>query len=894
MILRFKFAVVMPAYNTGDYISKALDSLINQSLDFKKNIQVIIVNDASLDDTREIADKYQRKFPKNITVINNETNRGPAYARNVGLTHVNAEFVNFLDSDDYISKHAFKKAYIFLNNHPEIDIVSIPIFYFGVKKGPHNLNYKFKKTQIIDLNENPDHFQLSGPSSFFRFEKLKDYQFNERLKVSEDPLLINQMLLENPKIGYLHGVKYHYRQRTLQNSLIATSTRFKSYFTTRVDEYFIRLLNYSLEKYGHVPKFIQHVLMYDLQWICEIRFIDMLLNQEEIDELYDKIFYILNHVDRDVICAQLSIPVELKYHLLLLKKYGTAYRLNKDNFQKDFNLNTVYIDHFEFLKGDKVYISGILTNFIKEDNIYVKSNGKVIETTELHYPQRLNYSLNFDYAYNHNFEIILPVTADMEISFKDDFEDLIIDYNHVSRLSRTSKYKLGKDYLAIDNTNHIKITDKSIKKGIKLEYNVLNQIVREKKQGWRTGIILRLMYFLGYYFFKNKHMWVFMDLPNMADDNGYYLFKKAVKSPKLKNIKKYYVFTKSKRPISSLSEFDNRYMASSKIAKSKKLLGFEEANDEYQKLSKIGNILPYRSLKHRFYLLFADYIIASHPDNEIIYPFWGNYPHLAGLARSKTAFLQHGVTKDDISHWLNRYDKRIFLIATVSEKERQAFLDPKYGYDDEFIQVLGFPRFDFLERLEDKREIVFMPSWRRQYDALEKHEFMQTDYFKSMNDFLNDKELLDFIHSKNYKLIFKPHRNVLKFIDAFSIPSEVEIGADKSYNEIFNHASLMISDYSSVTFDFAYLKKALIYYHPNNDYHFDIDKSYFKYDTMGFGPVTKSQEELTSEIKRLVENRCEMDEVYQKRVDEFFKYIDKNNSQRVIDAILEFDKRFYY
>ena len=152
MILGFKFAVVMPAYNTGDYISKALDSLINQSLDFKKNIQVIIVNDASLDNTREIADAYQRKFPKNITVINNETNRGPAYARNVGLTHVNAEFVNFLDSDDYISKHAFKKAYIFLKDHPEIDIVSIPIFYFGVKKGPHKLNYKFKKTQVIDLN----------------------------------------------------------------------------------------------------------------------------------------------------------------------------------------------------------------------------------------------------------------------------------------------------------------------------------------------------------------------------------------------------------------------------------------------------------------------------------------------------------------------------------------------------------------------------------------------------------------------------------------------------------------------------------------------------------------------------------------------------------------------
>ena len=265
----FKMAVVMPAYNTGKYISKALDSIINQSLDFK-NIQVIIVNDASCDNTAQIAEKYQRKYPKNITVINNESNQGPGYSRNIGLTYVDAEFVNFLDSDDYISKHAFKKAYIFLKNHPEVDIASIPIYYFGVKKGPHNLNFKFDKTQVVDLEEHPEFIQLSGPSSFFRYEKLKDYSFNELLRVSEDPLLINQMLIDNPKIGFLHGVKYHYRQNALQNSLIATSTSFKSYFTTRIDHYFIRLLNYALDKRGNVPKFIQHVLMYDLQWICEI------------------------------------------------------------------------------------------------------------------------------------------------------------------------------------------------------------------------------------------------------------------------------------------------------------------------------------------------------------------------------------------------------------------------------------------------------------------------------------------------------------------------------------------------------------------------------------------------------------------------------------------------
>ena len=527
----------MPAYNAEKYISKALDSIINQSMDFKKNIQIIIVDDASSDNTLGIAVKYRRKYPDNIIVINNETNCGPAHARNVGLKHVDAEFVNFLDSDDYISKHAFKKAYIFLKKNPDVDIASIPMYFFGVKKGPHNLNYKFKKTQVVDLRQHPEFIQLSGPSSFFRFSKLKNYSFNEKLRVSEDPLLINQMLLDNPKIGILHGVKYHYRKNALGNSLIATSTHFKSYFTTRIDEYFIGLLNYTLNKWGHVPKFIQHLLMYDLQWIVEIKSVNKILDEKEIDELYDKIFYILKYIDKDVIDFQLSISDELKYHLKLLKDYGTGYRLNKDGYQEDTDLKTVYIDHFEFINKNQVFISGILTNFIKNDDVYAVVNGQVVETTKVEYPQRGNYSLNFNYAYNHCFEVVLPIKNDVKISFKSKRDNLSIDYNHTSRLSKTSKYRLGKDYLAIDNGNYIEITEKTFKKCIKLEREVLSMILSEKKQGWRTGVILRILYFMSYYYFKNKHLWIFMDLPNIAGDNGFSYLKKRLIAINLKALR---------------------------------------------------------------------------------------------------------------------------------------------------------------------------------------------------------------------------------------------------------------------------------------------------------------------------------------------------------------------
>ena len=883
----FKIAVVMPAYNTGRYISKALDSIIGQTMNFDKNIQIVIVNDNSQDNTKEVAEKYQNKYPQNITLINNETNHGASYSRNVGLKYVDAEFVNFLDSDDYISKGAFKKAYGLLTQNPDVNIASIPIRFFGVKKGDHTLNYKFEKTQIINIHQHPSFIQLSGPSSFFRFSELKFYSFNENLRVSEDPLLINKMLIDNPLIAFIHDETYFYRKNDLQNSLISTSTQYKSYFTTRIDEYFIGLIDYALERLQKVPAFIQHVLMYDLQWILEIRFINRVLTVDEINQLYDKIFYILSFIDEEVIRFQLSLPDELKDHIILLKHHGRDYLLNKDNYQLDLGINTIYIDNFEFLDKNSLHISGIFTDFIKDTQIKVYVNGKEFETEELKYSHRLNYSLHFDYAYNHNFQIVVSVKDETEISFKADSRDLIIDYNQASRLSRISKYKLSKNYISIDCVDHIEITKKTVLKGIKLEAKVMALILRQKEQGWRTGIVLRILFFLTYYIFRGKRIWVFMDLPNASGDNGFYLFKHANEDSNLKNIDKYYVFSKSKQIGVNLPEMEYAYFASSKTDKIKKLLGFETPNAEYREIQKVGSVLSNKSLKHRLYLLFAEKIITSHPDNNIIYPFWGNYPHLSGLAKSKTVFLQHGVTKDNIAHWLNKSDKRLDLIVTVSDYERDSFLSPDYGYSEDIVKVLGFPRFDYLECGEDRKEIVFMPTWRRQYDSYKNDRFIETNYFKSINEVLGDEELINHLKSKGYTFVFKPHRNLLKFLSTFDIHPDIKMGTETSYNEIFNHSSVVISDFSSVIFDFAYLKKPVIYHQVEKNYHFNVDKAYFNYETMGFGPVTRSLDDLKSEIFKLIEDDCKMDEEYINRVDDFFKYRDKNNCRRVTDAILD-------
>ena len=90
-------------------------------------------------------------------------------------------------------------------------------------------------------------------------------------------------------------------------------------------------------------------------------------------------------------------------------------------------------------------------------------------------------------------------------------------------------------------------------------------------------------------------------------------------------------------------------------------------------------------------------------------------------------------------------------------------------------------------------------------------------------------------------------------------------------------------------FDFAYLKKPVVYYHYSADYHFDLEESYFDYEKMGFGEVIHDHESLVNLIMAYIENNCQMKDKYKKRVDDFFEFKDKHNCERVYNAIKKID-----
>jgi glycosyltransferase involved in cell wall biosynthesis len=103
-----KISVIIPVYNGAKYLRECLDSVVNQTLGIE-NIEVIVVDDSSTDNSVDIIKEYASKYPS-FKLIKQEPNQGSGPARNLGLKHVTNDYVTYLDCDDYISLDAYEKA----------------------------------------------------------------------------------------------------------------------------------------------------------------------------------------------------------------------------------------------------------------------------------------------------------------------------------------------------------------------------------------------------------------------------------------------------------------------------------------------------------------------------------------------------------------------------------------------------------------------------------------------------------------------------------------------------------------------------------------------------------------------------------------------------------------
>jgi CDP-glycerol glycerophosphotransferase (TagB/SpsB family) len=141
--------------------------------------------------------------------------------------------------------------------------------------------------------------------------------------------------------------------------------------------------------------------------------------------------------------------------------------------------------------------------------------------------------------------------------------------------------------------------------------------------------------------------------------------------------------------------------------------------------------------------------------------------------------------------------------------------------------------------------------------------------------------------------MFYPHRDMQRFIDCFSKSNPyLTICKYPEYTvqELMKSSAFMITDYSSVQIDFAYMKKPLVYFHPSQlPAHYD-DGGFF-YDTMGFGEICTESDQLVDLLCEYMENGCKMKPKYVERVEDFYQFDDHNNCERIYNEIIKYQQQ---
>ena len=358
---------------------------------------------------------------------------------------------------------------------------------------------------------------------------------------------------------------------------------------------------------------------------------------------------------------------------------------------------------------------------------------------------------------------------------------------------------------------------------------------------------------------NRKEIWLICESKDTAADNGYHLYKYL--KNKDENIKVYYVIDKKAK--------------------------------DYRKIKEYGNIIQYGSLKHWIFYLAATKNISTQKSGNPNAPLFYCLQN-SGILKNKRIFLQHGITKDD-AEWLYYNNTKFRLFICGAQKEYE-YIKEKFGYPEENVVYTGFARFDALHNVKiNKNQVLIIPTWRewigREKNILgEKVVFTDTEYFKKWNGILNNKKLIEYIEKNNITLYFYLHLNMQKFSDKFKISSKnIKIVKKEEYDvqTLLKESALMITDYSSVFMDFAYMKKPIIFYQFDKEEYRrkQYKEGYFSYEKDGFGPVYEDEESVVNYILTYINNKYLVENKYKERMEKFFFIHDNKNCERIYKEI---------
>ena len=296
--------------------------------------------------------------------------------------------------------------------------------------------------------------------------------------------------------------------------------------------------------------------------------------------------------------------------------------------------------------------------------------------------------------------------------------------------------------------------------------------------------------------------------------------------------------------------------------------------------------VAFGSFKNYWVLAHAEKIVSTHCYfgapyiNKKIFDFCRLYKNFY--------YLQHGVMMNSIPiYYYKAIPLKLFVCGAKPEYE---YIRDVFGYPETVVKYTGLARYDGLHDASAKRQILVMPTWRDYIRT--RDDFIKSSYFKNWQAILKDERMMKILEEQDLKLIFYPHYEVQKYIDCFEHSSKNvtnALFAEHDVQALLKESMLLVTDYSSVFFDFAYMGKPIVYFQFDRDefYSKHYEQGYFSFPEMGFGHVCENADGVIENVKKCIDNSFEPEEIFKERVNNFFVLKDKNNCQRIYNAIME-------
>jgi glycosyltransferase involved in cell wall biosynthesis len=832
-----RYSLVVPCHNVEIYLDDFFHSIFAQTVD-PECLEVVAVDDGSTDGTALRIKHWADRFPGRIRYMH-QTNQGQAAARNAGLAEARGEWVSFPDSDDFLSLNYIEKVEeeLALARSRGLSMISCNLIYFKELKNRyednHPLRYRFEQGRtVLPAGDLQDFMQLSAATVWFRRDLIERHglRFDSRIQPTfEDGHFVNNYLLLNERTDVAFlRAPVYYYRKREDQSSSLDSAKQRR-------EYYLDSLRYG--------------------------YLDLLLAAEQLagnvprfiqrTVLYDilyRFFHLIDHPER----AAFLTEEERKEFFGLLEQI----------FAK---IDSATINTYDVEEKHKVGLLNLTKRARRPvTTIYVRQYDEAKQLVQFSY-----YSSD-----PHNSATVEVNDTAAPLYFKSRCGSRILD--------RTYFYE---HFFWVALGSHDYVT-------IRVDGEICPLQCRETQLG-AVGALTELLHALA---------------PPAVDTNAMPAAIRDVRRAAIQDAAKakygacWLFFDRDDKADNNAEHLYRHLLAIGKADKAFFVLRTD--SPDWQRLEREGfHLIAFNSQEHLIALVNARCLISSDIVDSVISPISQDY--LRDLVHHRFVFLAHGVIKDDISRWLNSKEISLFVTSTPPEFASIANEESDYKFSAKEVVLTGLARHDSLLSLPKSAvTLLIMPTWRHYLAGklakvgakrAASASFATSDYAIRWKSLLHSPMLRDLAARHGLKLVFCPHANLAEQLADLDLPAYVEVAdplAMQSLQPLFAETAVLVTDYSSVAFEMAYLEKPVVYYQFDTESFFSgghtSQTGYFDYVQEGFGPVAATEEDLLSCLEATLSDTASSP--YAERQRAAFPYRDGKCCERLYRSILALDE----